>query len=473
MNRNNRWSGLLLPALFLAALVGGCDNRQEQAQAAYAEYQAALVGGDLRAARQALIALVAADDSNAQYWIELGKISLELADYGGAYDAYLRAHELDRANVEGLTVLTQIALRSGNLDMADQHARQLEILAPTNPAVPLTKGYIALRRSDFEEASRQAAAFTQVSPYDSAGTVLRSRILVAQNKPEEAITLLAEQVKQVPSDATSLRALAAIYELREQWSDAATTLRNYLGWQPKDAQARVRLVEAELRSGQVAAAADVTVKAVAEDDIDNLLGPWVALGQQEVIADRLFAWAKSTSTGRRIAIARFLTTAEKPERVLALIEQDAVLPVRPDNVIPNALYGAALVQSGRAAEGSVRLDQVIAVDGANREALRARALLRSRTGKHQEAIEDAQKLVATDNSSPLARVFLARIYQAGGDTDGARRTLWDGFHDIGGDRLIYDALRPLVARLDGAQAAQRLSQEFYDKRNDQLTRSIA
>jgi predicted Zn-dependent protease len=116
---------------------------------------------------------------------------------------------------------------------------------------------------------------------------------------------------------------------------------------------------------------------------------------------------------------------------------------------------------------------VLKVDGTNREALRARAMVRSKAAAHKQAIEDAQKLVSADRDSAPARLLLARVYAAAGDPDGARRTLWDAFHDIGGDRTIFDALRPLVARLDGAEAAQRLSQEYYDKRNQQLTRSFA
>lgn len=464
---------LQLVALSLAMMLGACSDRQEEAQAAFAEYQAAEVAGDLRATRLALSRLVSADDSNADYWIELGKVCMQMADYGAAYDAFQRAHELDRANAEVLAIMTQVALRSGNLAVAEENARQLELVAPSNPAVPLTKGYVALRRSDLVEAERQAAAFSQVAPYDSSGKILESRILMARNKPEEAIALLQEQLRQQPSDALSLRAIASLYELRERWSEAAAALRNYLNWQPNDAAALPRLIEFSLRAGQTDAAAAATIAGLEKGDVDALFVPWIALGQQNAIADRAFAWAQQASFGRRIAVARFLSTTDRPDRVMLLTQKEASVPVEPANIIPNALYGAALVQLGRVKEGQSRLDQVLKIDGTVREALRARALLRSRTGAHPSAIEDAQRLVAADRSSAPARVFLSRIYAAAGDQNAARRTLWDAFHDISGDRMIYDALRPLVARSDGPQAATRLSEEFYDQRNERITRSFA
>lgn len=472
MNKRRNISVTGLCALLLGASLAGCDNRQQKAQSAYADYQAAVVSGDPQSARQALGALVAADDSNADYWIELGKLSMQLSDYGTAYDAYQRAHELDRANIDVLSIMTQLALRSGNLVIAEENARQLELVAPDNPAVPLTKGYAAMRRSDLAEAEKQAALFTELSPYDSSGKVLQARIYMAKNEPDRAIKLLSDQIAAQPSDSMSLRALASIYELKERWPEAAATLRNYLNWQKADEEARVRLIEFELRSDQVEAAKSVTMAGIGEGDVDALLGPWIALGRQQLIADQIYSWAQTQQTGRRIAAARFLSMTGQPDRVKTLVAPEATLPVTPGNVIPNALFGAALVQSGRLQEGSARLNEVLRVDGTVREALLARAQLRSRAGAHKLAIEDAQKLVAADRSSAQYRLFLARIYGAAGNRDGVRRTLWDGFHDIAADRSIYDALRPVVASSDGPQAAVRLSEEFYDQRNDRITRSF-
>lgn len=472
MNHKNRSSTLLLPLLLLGLLTA-CDNRQEKAQIALEEYQAALVSGDLKAARLALAELVNADDSNADYWQELGKISMQLSDYGAAYGAYQRAHELDRGNAEVLAIMTQLALLSGNLPIAEENAKQLELVAPSNPAVPLTKGYAALRRNDLEEASKQAAAFNSLAPYDSSGKILQARILVAQAKPDEAIALLREQVRQQPSDAMSLRALANLLELTEQWNEAAATLRSYLSWQPNDQGARVRLIEFQLRSNDLAAAEKSTMEALDKQDVDAILAPWLALGRQEAIAGTILSWAQTANFGRRIAAARFLVATNRSDSVLSLIGKEATMPVQPGNTIPNAIYGAALVKAGRTAEGSRRLDAVLAVDGTIREALQARAALRSRAGAHPQAIEDAQKLVATDQTSAAYRLLLARVHAAAGDQEAARRSLWEGFHEIEADRSLYEALKPLVAKAEGPQAAVRLSQEFYDQRHDRIIRSFA
>lgn len=473
MNTHKRRSAFLLPVLSLALLTTACDNRQERAQEAYSRYQAALVSGDLPSARQALITLVAADDSNPDYWIELGKVSMQMSEFGAAFDAYERAHELDRANVEVLAIMTQLALRSGNLAAAEDIARQLELVAPTNPAVSLTKGYLALRRTDLAEAEKQAAIYSELAPYESSGKILQSRILLAREQPDAAVALLSEQIRKQPSDALSLRAIANLYELREQWPEAAAALRNYLAWQPTDRRARAKMIECELRANQIATAEEVTLAGLAKDDIDALVAPWISLGKQDVIADRALAFARTADVGRRIAVSRFLLTTKRSQAALDLIAGEASLPVTPANAIANAVYGAALAQSGRTKEGLARLDEVLKIDGTIREALGARAQLRSRAGAHQKAIEDAQRLVAADRTAAQARLLLARIYIAAGDSESARRTLWDAFHEIEGDRGIYDALNQFVTRSEGPQAAARLAKEFYDQRNARIIRSFA
>ena len=73
--------------------------------------------------------------------------------------------------------------------------------------------------------------------------------------------------------STSAPVLAGIHELREEWNEAAAALGDYMRWQPTDAEARVRLVEAELRSGKIDAAEAATLKGVESEDIDTLLAP--------------------------------------------------------------------------------------------------------------------------------------------------------------------------------------------------------
>lgn len=465
-----------LPLLIASLILVGCNDRQERAQSALDQYQSALASGDLAAAKAALGLLVKADDTNAGYWTELAKLSLTLEDYPGAYDAFVRAHELNRANVEVLSALTQLALRSGNLPLAEQHSRELAILSPDDPAVSLTMSYVALQRSDYARARELADELLRQSPYDPSAKILSARIFLAEGESTEAIALLEEQVRLQPSDWQSLHALASIYEVREQWAEASASGRKLLQWRPQDQQARARLINAELRAGQVEQALATTLtglQKVEQIDMDRTLWPWLALGRSSQIADEILAFGNGEKHGRRIASARFLALAEKPAGVLELLRDQQTKKVDASSASVIGLLGTALTQSGKVTSGLQMLEQVLTFDGANADALRGRAEARSRLGRHQQAIEDAQKLVAGNSDSVAARLLLARIHGRAGDGASARRALWDAFHELPGERTIFEALMPLVAASYGPQAVNRLKQEFLDQQNQKMIRSLA
>src|SRR5947209_20602771 len=96
--------------------------------------------------------LVNVDEDVPDYWLELGKINLQLGDYRSAYEAFPRAHELDRTDVPVLAALTQLALITGQVDFAEQQARNLALVAPDNPIVTLTRSYVALQAGNLDEA---------------------------------------------------------------------------------------------------------------------------------------------------------------------------------------------------------------------------------------------------------------------------------------------------------------------------------
>ena len=476
MNFRNFQSPLLMGMMACGIVLSGCQSKDRRARRAFDQFQAAEARGDLPAERRALLALVTADDTVADYWVQLGKAQAQLGDYGGAFNAFQRAHELDRANPSVLDFITQIALRSGNLPLAEKSAHELELVAPSDPAVPLTYGYVALRQGNFAEADRQAKILLATTPNDPSANVLRARVLFRSETPEKAIALLREQVRLQPSDELSLRALLSIYELREQWADAATIAGSLLALHTKDSTVRARLIDSEIRSGGAQAALRSTIvglEAAEPRELELLLSPWVATGDQSIISPKVLELASKSQGDRRLALARFLALADYPEQVRQLTAGLATVPVNAGNLAANALYGAALAAVGQTVAGLDRLNAVLELDGGNADALRGRAKIRSRMGAHKLAIEDAQKLIASDRSAPQSRLLLANLYTSAGQIDNARRTLWDSFHEIPAERSIYEALRMIVSRSDAPSGVQLLTEEFNDQRNDKMTRTFS
>ena len=174
-----------------AVPLSGCSYlKAHEAHVAYNDYQSALASGDMLHARNALLRLVRADQDVGDYWIELGKLQLQLGAYREAYDAFAHAHELDRSNVQVLATMAQLALLSSDINLANEQAKSLALLAPDNPAVTLVRGYTAFKAGDLDKAGAAADTLLAATPDDPFANSLKAKVLIAGGKSDQAVSLL-------------------------------------------------------------------------------------------------------------------------------------------------------------------------------------------------------------------------------------------------------------------------------------------
>ena len=210
--------------LSTAFLMSGCTSSDARAKDALIAYQAASAANDVIGARQALLRLVRAKDDVPDYWVELGKLQASTGNFSDAYYAFTRAYELDRSNVDILRAVTELALRSGDIGLAQSHAEELEVLSPGDPWVKLTNGWDAFTQSHFDEAIADADGILANTPYSSPAIVLKARALVSLGREDAAAELLTKQVKAQPSDQGSLEVLSRIYLRRWDWGNLVPSI---------------------------------------------------------------------------------------------------------------------------------------------------------------------------------------------------------------------------------------------------------
>jgi predicted Zn-dependent protease len=463
---------LLSLSLFLPA----CSSREDKAREAFENYQTALATGSATYIRATLLKLVAIEDGNPQYWMELGRVQLQLEAYPDAYYALVRAYELDRSNTDVLRILTQLALRSGDLDKAEEHAEQLSLLAPDDPAVKITHAYVALRRSNYDEAGRLADELLASSPYESGPKILKARVLLRTDRGDQAVRMLEQQVAQQPSDLDSLRALVGMLDRREDWRGVARYGNMLAAQTPEDADAALLTIRAALRSGDPETARRVSL-AVLQPKLnlpitEAILDRWVRYGPDGGFVEDAARLAQGAPKPQQIIYAAYLNKAGAPDRAAPIVAGEAQLPVTAENADANAVLAMSLSLRGQFKQALQRFNQVLELDPNHAEALDGRARLLLRGGKLRQARLDAQRLVPLTPGDSSAHILLSDVYTAAGDGQQAGRVLWNAFHQISADRNIYEALRVFVSRTEGAEAVRRLDEEFGDQRDAELTREF-
>jgi predicted Zn-dependent protease len=467
---------ILRAAAWLSAsfLTVSCNSSDSKAQAALGAYQAAEAANDMFAARQALLELVRAKDDVADYWADLGKVQAAIGSYGDAYYSFTRAYELDRSNPDLIRALAELALRSGDIGAAQSHAEELEVLAPDDPWIRIVKGWSAYSDSRFDEALTISDAILASSPGNPIAIQLKARALISLKREGDAADLLAKQVETQPNDYGSYALLSRIYEHQNDWAKVAECAQKMTALNPADQPARMLLIKAALRSGNMGAARTAALALLRPDAapqlVSSILDMWADYwpSPQRVTDARRLAAAAPPRL--QVVYAEFLGRVGSQADALRLTHPYASLPITAENADANAVFADALWRTGNIAGGKARLDSVLAFDSGNATALRGRAEFELRAGNAKAAIDDAQKLVTVLPKSARDRLLLAQAFTAAGQKDWADRTLWTAFQDIPADQSIYDALRG--TRIGNAEGMNEIQEEFQRQRDAKLSQGL-
>jgi tetratricopeptide (TPR) repeat protein len=453
----------------------GCSSSDARARDAMTAYQAAAATNDTVGARKALLELVRAKDDVSEYWADLGKVETSMGDYNGAYYAFSRAYELDRTNVDVLRLVTQLALRAGDIPSARSHAEELSVLAPGDPWPKLVTGWAAITESHFDQALAAADSLLSNTPYDPSATGLKARALIGLGRVPDAIDLLEKQVQEQPSDSGSLQLLNQIYQRQGNWPKVLAVSARLSVLMPGDRDNMLRLIEAGFRSGNVPAARQASLRLLgpsAEPSlISKVLDLWTDYWPSaQRIEDARKLAASAAGLQQRLTYAAFLNHAGSPADALRLSTDAARLPVNAANAEANAVLADGWSRMGNVGAAMSRFGAVLAFDPGNPTALRGRAELEMRTHQGATAVIDAQKLVASLPQSDRDRLLLAQAYASAGNATWADRTLWQAFHDLPRDEKIFTAL--VQAKKGDAEATRQLQEEFDRERDEAIGRGL-
>ena len=461
----------------LSLALSGCTSREEQAQAALGEYQTAAASGNLIATRIALLKLVGAKDDNPDYWEQLGKIQVELGSFRDAYYAFSRAHELDRSNTEALSNLTQLALMSGDVDAAEDHAEKLALIEPEHPAVKLAFAYAALKHSNFDEADRQIDPLLEAYPRDPSANLLKARVLLGRGKPEEAVRVLEAQTSGKPDDSGSWKALMALHERNKNWPGVQLAASRLASLKPEETKPALTAIDAAFRRNDISAGLRWSERLLrpnsSPDDVEAVLTIWAERWKSPAAVAEARRRSKAASPQHALAYATFFNMVGSPDdaaRVLGGAQPQ--WPLTAGNISSNSLIAETLTLRGQYGEAKRVFDAVLAKEPDHVHALRGRINLEIRTGAPKAAIKDAQRLVSVSPRSARDRLLLARAYTAAGEKRQADRTLWDAFHEIPADFLLYETLRAHLVKSRGAEAAAGVDTEFQQQQDVELYRNF-
>jgi predicted Zn-dependent protease len=462
------WRSVVLLSLMVPMLLGGCRSREERAARYAGQYEAAVAGNDPWSARVFMQQAVQYKDDNPEYWVALGKVQLQLADYAGAYYSYSRANELDRSNADVLQTLADLAVMSGHLPESRDFARQVLLLQPSNLMPQATLGFVALRDHKYADAIKQADVVLAARANDSNAMILKARAMASTGDFDAAARLLKTYLTETPKDEAALKTLASIYDKQGNVAGKEFVGARLLVLHPEDPDLQLAYARTLYALGQRERAWEMTTDLIRSGKQDgrltDILGLWLHYEPHARSIAQVRSLIPGADAGDRAGYAFFLILAGQPAEAQALLAPDAALPVTALNITRVVLLARALDGQGKTAEALRLLDAAVTFDETNSFALRTRTDILLRTGKGPEAFIDAQRLVAENPQSPYDRIRLARSYAVQGKQPLAERSYRTAFQAIPASPLIHDRLRGYLIEIGKGDDVAAVDQAYGEQR---------
>ena len=466
-----------IPGLLVAValLLAACGSPEDRANAHYARGVELVGQGEpAKGALEFRNALKLKEDF-VDAIFALAEVEEAQGNFDAAARLYLATAERAPEHVDARVKLASILIAAGTLQSAQKFADEALAIAPDDPAPLVVQATLALKRGDRTEAVRMSEAALAADPENVGALIVLAAERLRAGEAQSALALLDrapdDDGADLPKQLLRLRVLETLgdhgamedlfRQLRERYPDEAAFRTGLAGWylsngrkddaeavfrahaeaHPDDTAAQfdlVRFLSAE-RGSEVAATELAAIIARGGDVFDYRLGLAELLsgeGQQAEARDILASLVAETADG-----------ADRNQARMRLAR--------------------LLVGMGETDQAAVIVDEVIAADGRNIEALGLRGSLRLSNGQIAESIADLVTAVGeAPRATPLLTI-LGEAYERSGAVELAEEQLVKVVQAEGHVPESGIRLAEFLLRYGRTRQAQRILQELPDPaRND-------
>lgn len=468
-------SRLLAPLLLAAALaLSACQSSEEKAEGHFASARALAEAGDLDRAVVELRNVFEYAPSHQEARAYFAALLYDKGDIADAYGQYLLLVEQHPDDADGHIRIAEIALTQNDWETFANRSRDAERLRPDDPAVralALARDYRAATEAKNETARARLAEEATRLRADLPDNPTLRRILIDQTvtgpDPAAALPLLEQSLAEQPIDYT-LQEMKLGILIEAGDTDAVTgQIRQMITLFPTSESLPATLLqwllqqndldgaEAFLRERAGAPGASLEDRVALIEFLKSVRSPEMALSELDTLITAAADTPDADLYGSMRASIRFELGQVDP----ALAEMDGILAkAQPSDQTRRikTLLATMLIAKGDTDRARGVVDEVLAEDPSQVEALLMRARWRIGDDRASEAVIDLRAALGQSPDDPRVLILLADAY------------LRDGSRDLAADSLAQ-AVKASQAAPD---IALRYAAFLREDGRDQLAKTV-
>ncbi len=474
--RRTMWRkpALLLPVMLAATLaLSGCESSQDRAERYYKSGMQLLAAGDTDRALIEFRNVFKYDGAHKAARLAYADTMLARGNVNEAYSQYLRLIEQYPDTPDVRRTLTEVAISRGDWDEAERHGRAAIALAPADPGVMAIAAALDYRaavvaRDDAAKAKAAAAAAAVLA--DNPGSAIARRVVIDNLMTgTDPMAAMPEIDRAIEADPTSLEFQVMKFRLLAQAEDIEGTgaqLRRMYELFPDNEQVRAALIgwylskkdlvgaEAFLRQ----LAGDPKVAPEGSVTVVQFLQRTQGAPAAKAELDRLIAATDGTPSADLFRALRAALDFEAGQQAEAIAAIEAILKTAPasDQTRRIKITLAQMLQaSGNAVGARARVEEILAEDPTNVDALKLRATWLIAEDKPGEAIVDLRTALDQAPRDASVLTLMAEAHER------------DGSLELAGERLA------LAVEVSGAAPDESLRYAAFLMRDERIDPAIA
>ncbi len=412
-----------LAALALALTLASCKTAEERAREHYENGLALVEAGEDQKARVEFISALKLQNNLNDARMAVAAVFSRAGEYENALGNYMRAIEYEPENVEARRKAAELLMVANANDDAMEQVDAALAVAPDDIDLRGKKAVLLYRTDNQIEAVKLAEAVLAESPGQiNANVVLSTQafengdakaalghIDAALAEHPDALALNVIRVSILESTGDDAAVLAQLRDMRERFPDNDTVVQAVVAHLLKTGDTDG--AEAELTARQQRSPDDANTAMDLVQFLREARGDDIARARLAELAG-----APGSAPDLTRALASFdFARGDSDAAVATLRQQITELKNASEVVRSRVMLAAMLAETGAAADSATIVEDVIASDPKNVDALKMRADTRINADNMAGAIEDLRVALDENPRDADAMLLLARAYARSGN----------------------------------------------------------
>jgi tetratricopeptide (TPR) repeat protein len=467
---------ILLLSLMALVTLSGCSSPEEKAAAHLVNGEALLAENKPQQARVEFKNALQLNQNLPAAWYGLARIHEQRREWGQAHRILSRIRNSNPRYMNGRVLLANMLLAANQIDEAFEDASDIVGLAPDDARAHAIMAAVQFRLNDLDAARQAVDQALQLDPQSEDAILVKARILIAEKRYKEALALLDKMLVTRPDYESYYAMKIGIYEQLDDQSAVLQTYTKMVQQFPENIVYQRALIRHHIDAGNLDQA-EVLLKRRVEEDPQNL--------DEKLRVARFLNFNRSSAAAieflkihieqdgdaypLKFALAEIYLRDNQTEQAIGLYEGI----IRDDELQPNGLQARNVLAriyllAGMLSDSRALVDEVLAQDKHNENAMLVVARFNLAEGKQDDAISDLRTVLRDNPTSIEALILLAQAQEEQGADSIAIETLSKAFKMNPASVGVSSVLAGLLIRIGQPEQADEILRESIEAGNQSI-----